>query len=62
MVFEAMLRVGALLQAPAIASGSTEMASVYYSICPSTSAKAAPTTNASMPHGSFTIRPEPAGI
>jgi len=25
-----MLRVGALLQAPAIASGSTEMASVYY--------------------------------
>ena len=30
MVFEAMLRVGALLQAPAIASGSTEMASVYY--------------------------------
>ena len=30
MVFEAMLRVCALLQAPAIASGSTEMASVYY--------------------------------
>ena len=30
MVFEAMLRVGAHLQAPAIASGSTEMASVYY--------------------------------